>query len=342
MTGRKPTDLCLICGKNHATQKNSHIVPAALLKSNIGKRGKELSYLIDSSKPNIDEYYGRDRPDNPSTEIKQNHHSRDYYFCPGCEKKLGALESKVIPHLTEKLRDENFSGNYQPFNLDGLSGKELSKVDSHDFNVLFLSIVWRMALEHQIENDLPSLSPNELEKIRRIIHSYLSGDVESYNELCDKFATQIFTAESFFEVTENLNDETVNFDTATANLIAVADWKRKPYIYFVNEFIVLVYSEDDLMEVMNNPNSKFEFPPHPKIINLPGVVPKIILLPEETWYQLTKRWLGDFAQIYAKSQAYKFHKRVKRPKKKKTRKVKQRRREAMRARRVLKSKKRKR
>ncbi len=343
MAARQPTDTCLLCNDStkKATQRNSHIVPAALLKSNIGKRGKELSYLIDSSKPSIDEYYGRDHPDNPSTEIKQNHHTRDYYFCPDCEKKLGVLEGKVTPHLTEKLRDEKLSGNYQTFNSDGLSGKELLKVDSHDLNVLFLSVVWRMALEHQIENNLPSLSPDELEKIRRIIHSYLSGDAELYNDLCDKFATQIFTAEGFFEVSENLKNGTDKLNTATANLVAVADWKKKPYVFFVNEFLVMLYSEEDLIVVIDNPNSQFELPPHPKLLNLPGIVPKIIFLPKKEWYDFTRRWLEDFAKIYANSQARKFRKPTRTTKRRqKTRKSKQRKRQAMRTRRALKSRKR--
>lgn len=141
MATRKPSDKCLLCGREDAIETNSHIIPAALLKSMIGKSDKEHSFIISTASASTDEYFGRNRLDNPSTELKEHHFARDYYFCDECERRLGELESKMCPPLTIHIRDPKFSGNFRSKSTGGLTIKELPKINSDDFNVFFLSIV---------------------------------------------------------------------------------------------------------------------------------------------------------------------------------------------------------
>lgn len=286
MATRKPTDKCLLCGVNDATKTNSHIIPAALLKSMIGKRDKEHSFVIDTSKAVTDEYFGRDRLDNPSTEIKEHHFARDYYFCDECEKKLGTIESKMSPPLTSEIRDPKYSGNYRSKSVGGLIHKELPKISSDDFNVFFLSIIWRQALQRKIDDGVSVLSDAELETIRVIVHSYLSGDEATYQSFCDQFGLMIFTADSF--------------DNATMNVASALNHRKRPYIFLINEFWVFVYPANDFAESrkLAQPNDYFHIPPFVPYLNYPGVTPNVIFLPKDLWTDTLKKWNEDIAPIY--------------------------------------------
>lgn len=50
---RTADDICLLCGHEKATKKNSHIIPKFLGKSILGNEGSRKGFIIDSSKPHI-------------------------------------------------------------------------------------------------------------------------------------------------------------------------------------------------------------------------------------------------------------------------------------------------
>jgi hypothetical protein len=279
MEARQPTSKCLICGVNDSTQKNSHIVPACLIKSMIGKRYKEHSFVIDTKTARYKEYYGRDRLDNPSTEIKEHTHARDFYFCPGCEHYLGKLEGKICPSITDELRDPKKSGNYLLKNLDEVTYKELLKISSDDFNVFFLSIIYRQALQRKIDDGISVLSDVDFETIRVIISSYLSDDKVTYKRFCDQFGLMIFTANSV--------------DKDNSNMTTHLNWKR-PYAFIVNEFLVLVYSATDISQGKNQPDlysymlTIISNPIYPKR------VPNIFFLPDVMWSKILGKILNEY------------------------------------------------
>lgn len=75
---RTENDTCLICEKNKSDKKNSHFIPAGLLKSNVGNRDYEnvFSIGLTPSDP-LESYKGRSNLENTCTEIMQNPHSAD-------------------------------------------------------------------------------------------------------------------------------------------------------------------------------------------------------------------------------------------------------------------------
>ena len=274
-----------MCGVNDATQKDSHIVPAFLLNSMIGKRYKEHSFSIDTSTATIDEYHGRDV--SPTTEIKEHHHAVDFYLCPQCESKLGKLESRLSEHITFKLRESKFSANYRTKSVGGLTFKELPKVNTDDFNVFFLSIIWRQAVQRKVEDGLSILTGHDLEILRLIVNSYLSGDEITYQGVCGQFGLTILTADSFGD--------------ATRNFVSALDDHERPYIFLMNEFWVLAYSAQTFAESqkLSQPQKFFDIPPFIEHLNYPGKTPNIVFLSQNLWTDTLTRWSEDVAPNYA-------------------------------------------
>jgi hypothetical protein len=290
MSERKPTDRCLLCCEKEATKTNSHIVPACLLVSMIGKRDKEYSISIKASEAKIDEYYGRANLENQSTEIKKHHQAEDFYFCPECEKRLGLLEGKVCPMVTNQLRDPKYSSNFKIFTTqDGVSITELFKISPDDFSVFFLSVLWRQTLQHQVNyNETSALSETEMETIRRLVHSYLYED-DTYKKICDQFWLIIMTSDLL--------------EDASMNIVEVLHSNESPKMFLMNEFWVLLYSAKDFDECKKliEPSQYFRFPPIPDWLNYPPNPPRMILLPKETWNSLLKTNFQIMANIFNKS-----------------------------------------
>lgn len=284
MPTRNSTDKCLLCKLNDATKTASHIVPSYLLNSVIDKRHKEHSFLIDTSTATIDEYFGRDV--SPTTEIKEHHHAPDFYLCPQCESELGKLESRLNEHITFKLRDSKYSANYRTKSIGGLTFKELLKVSEDDFNVFFLSIIWRQCIQRKIEGGVAIVTDEELEILRLITHSYLSGDRTTYEALCDQFGLMILTADSF--------------GNAKMNVVSALNHRERPYIFLMNEFWVFVYTAQNFEESKKLlfPQRYFHIPPFIQHLNYPGKTPNIVLLAQSLWTETLKQWSEDIAPIF--------------------------------------------
>jgi hypothetical protein len=292
MKKRTSEDNCLLCLEKKAAQRNSHIISAALLKKTIGKRDHELSYKISTAELLIDEFYGKSRLDNPSTTIKQNPHSRDYYFCPECEKRMGYLESEVTKHLAN-LTDPKFKQNYTDhISPGGLNYKILERLDSDKFNMFFLLTVWRMALLYSLERNIHTFKGyrgHELQLIGDILYWYLYGDVQKYELFRDQFGMMVFRAQSNSDPTRNFS--------------LVIDFADRPNIFWAFEYMVLVYSAKDLEEAPKNNGSYFLLEPDFLLVNTPPIEPRIIMLDERTWDNLTTHVLHDTSQAF-------FHKMV--------------------------------
>jgi hypothetical protein len=280
---RTPDDICFLCLKEKATKTNSHIIPAGILKEGMGKRDKELIYTINSLTKSIKSYFGRERLDNPSEEIKSNPAAVDYYFCPNCEALLGSkLESLVIPELQNfKINaNVNFSDSVSK---GGLKLRTFNKLDSATFNVFFLSVVWRMALLYSERSKievLGAIDGPEMNLWRLIIHSFLYQQ-PNYEQIQDQYCFECITSDNFK-------------DPSTCFSLTI-DFVDSPNLFIVQEFLIRFYSASD-GEVRSDghknmlwDNEVINYSPHP---------PRIIVLPENDWEDLRNKMIKGAARIY--------------------------------------------
>ncbi len=152
MISAKPTTThgsCAICHTRPANQTNSHIIPSffiAMASSVDGsyKRGRELLYTIGERTTTV--FVGRSvleeellksfdfLSDERINYMSRNTDSKDYIFCPHCERKLGEyLESPWHDHI--------------------FYGKEISPDVAYFF---WVSILWRISAFEGINLKLPT------------------------------------------------------------------------------------------------------------------------------------------------------------------------------------------
>ena len=135
---------CLLCGIKPATKTNSHIIPSFMVASvcsydGSGKRDKEVMFTMSTYEDRIytgaipstkyEELFDMNNlsDERIENELKVNTASKDYIFCPDCEKALADyLESPYGNHL-----------------------RTSNKIDAHIPYFFWLSVVWRMSISGQ-------------------------------------------------------------------------------------------------------------------------------------------------------------------------------------------------
>lgn len=158
---------CKLCDLNEATQKNSHIIPSFIVSSifsydGSGKRDKEVMVTMTS---HLDKFYIGALPSTKieelfdsskltderiSNELSKNPMSKDYIFCPNCEKKI----SKYIE---------------TPYAESLYKNKGVDKFISFYF---WLSVVWRLSLTGILNF---RLSSDIEDKLGKSLNEYLSA-----------------------------------------------------------------------------------------------------------------------------------------------------------------------
>jgi hypothetical protein len=142
---------CLICKGRKATKRNSHLIPSFMVAKvcsydGSGKRDSEVMftmkpfeetvYAVGVPDTKIEELFDPDKltDERINGELRNNTASKDYIFCPTCEKNLSIyLESPYAERLSKKER-----------------------VVTSDLAYFFwVSIVWRMSISRQFEFALP-------------------------------------------------------------------------------------------------------------------------------------------------------------------------------------------
>jgi len=284
---RQATDPCFICLKP-ADKKNSHLIPAALLNLSLGKRNYESSFEIDTKKKSIDEYYGRNNLKNHKTEIKQHHWARDHYFCRECESLLGVLEGDILPHITVKLRNPKFRQNYiknEPDIKGGLPVLIPQRIDSMDYNTLILSIIFRVSILYTFEKGIKSLGLSDFEIMRLLLHARLYKDNSEYDAFCDQFAFILITPEKFLHPTRNLGFTT--------------DFTSRPFIFYLFEFLVLLYPAYDFEKARLSGNPKyFTIPPQIDLLNFCNLPAKLAFVPSGFWDHINRMILQSTFALF--------------------------------------------
>lgn len=166
------SDTCLLCGDRKVYHIKSHLTPAGITENTYGERDKEHIYTIDAQEKVINEYFGRNHPQQENTEIKNEPNSRKGIFCKKCEQDLSIYESAVQDKLNEII---NSIGKGATINRTDLGVKYVD-VDIHP-NILatfFQSVVWRQCLEQTLDNKDNPLSPEQFEKLRTLVVENIS------------------------------------------------------------------------------------------------------------------------------------------------------------------------
>lgn len=170
------SDTCLLCKLRKVYHINSHLTPAGITKNTYGRRGKEHIYTIDSEERIIDEYYGRDHPQQGKVEIKQPLNSRKGIFCKKCENDLGVYETEVQRKLNSLIDNIENGASINKTKL----GVEYLDIDIHPniLSVFFQSIVWRQCLEQTLDDKDNPLNLEQFEYLRSQVINNIATPVK--------------------------------------------------------------------------------------------------------------------------------------------------------------------
>lgn len=219
---------CLICIKNKADKKGSHIVPHFILKRIDNEEGsksrdKELGFVLSENNPTT--YFGRaispEKLKNLFDEVTDSLIEEntiplieDNIFCSDCEKKLSSLESEYSKTLKIYTNPDS---NYKSTNSTFLSF------------LFWVSIIWRMSIA---KNSGFKLINTDEKRLQRILSKYLVIDITKLkpnprdNDL-KKIGYKILRSPNYS-------------DTNSTILFFHPDFE-KPYYFFVDEFILTFY-----------------------------------------------------------------------------------------------------
>lgn len=282
MDKRKPTDNCLLCEANQATQTNSHFVPAGLLNTNIGKRDYEEAYEISPSDPNpVKSFFGRSNLKNTNTELKQNLHTADYIFCPDCEKKLSVIESHVIPILTSVISRKN-PGKYAL--KKSSTGREYIQVLNEDPKIIFLfflTVIWRQCLQYRLSFGSAFLPGRLEENIRLMILPHLRDHLNGILESVSALNVMPYAILACIDQLDR-----------TGNMESPIPFYKDPHIFFINDFI-FIFSNEEAKLVSETNLLKIEgFSIEQELINR-GLEPVNIIVLNDAEWNTTLTQYGD-------------------------------------------------
>jgi len=228
---------CLICDKNIADKKGSHIVPHFLMKridNEIGQkeREKELGFVITGNY--TVSYFGRgiqpEKLEELYGEVTEELISKnkiplivDYYFCTSCEKKLGYLEQEYSRTINLKT---NTNAIYE------------STKQSFIAFLLWASIVWRLSI---LENSGFKLKQKEENKLKRILKKYLNKDLS--------------------KIIANTNDSDLsdigykllrapNYSDNNSTWLHWSPVYSRPYSFIIDEYLLFFYFKKSYLKGM--------------------------------------------------------------------------------------------
>ena len=146
---RTSNDICLLCQKNPADQKNSHIIPKFFNKGLFDGSKHPHAYLIK-------EKYKRKVQDT----IKEDH-----LFCSECEDKFNTLETYISLRL-RKVGDNRYLNDFRILKIENFKYYESLTIRSEIFQLFWYSVVWRGSISNSLSSfKLDVDDENELRKI---------------------------------------------------------------------------------------------------------------------------------------------------------------------------------
>lgn len=160
---RLSTDICLLCQKNVADQKNSHIIPRFLTEQ-----------FFESGKIGIETIY------EAKTGI-QSTGTEDYILCTSCESKISVIEKEFNDSFYAKFKEPATGTGFRsllPTQIDGILHAKVFDVDPAVFGLFFYSIIWRLSVcTISLFKDF-HLDKHDEELFRSYLNSYLDSDIK--------------------------------------------------------------------------------------------------------------------------------------------------------------------
>lgn len=231
------SEICLLCKDRKVYYIKSHLTPAGITENTYGERNKELIYTIDPEKKSVDKYFGREHPQQETTEIKDEPNARRGIFCKKCEDDFGIYESAVQNKLNDFI---NSVGDRVEIKRTGFFVK-YANLDFHP-NVLitfFLSIVWRQCIEQIIDEMDNPISESGLEMLRILVLEKISTPIKEIikQDVIQNPKISIFTT----------------FDTKTQPTWVNPHPKvTNPKVFFIGPIILLYWINPDVTVGFNN------------------------------------------------------------------------------------------
>jgi hypothetical protein len=225
---RNLESVCLLCKKERASQRNSHIFPKFLTKSLHGNQNKKASFIIGTNTTHLPPHK------------RQDTDKADYILCSKCESFFSILETYVSSSFHLALRNEKYAADFTSHKSEeGVTWKVCERMDQQIFRLFLYSVIWRSSISNTIICKDFSLNPNEEELLREVLSNHVSvSKAELDNKL--KFPSREFPLVTFFMFTAE------SFGEMSRNTIFVHPGLKNPYWVVLNEYILYFSFNDNV------------------------------------------------------------------------------------------------
>lgn len=274
MIKRTPQDQCLLCNKNTSDFKGSHLVPAGLIKTMIGKRYSEEGYVIqpDSDDP-IRAFFGRDNLKNTDTTIYPNEFVADYVFCTRCENRLGVVENEILPFLSQKYIDPNQSVNFPVTNKGDYKIIKGIRINQKHIAIFLYGVALRMSIQYWLQTGHQLfLRQEHHELIRNQLDKTMGDDIASFRTKSQEFASWPYLFVSCRE-----------WKKQTKNVVVPHPGYINPYCFWMDEFLfIFSFSIESLLRFRGPSELGIEINDG-SAINQNNTAPIFIDVPSKSW-----------------------------------------------------------
>lgn len=197
-------EICTLCLKNNATQRNSHIFP------------KFMGTTMLASTDGLRKGYKITTHSGINYKIFQDTPKEDYIFCPSCESLISRQFETPIANQFYNNR-ENPRSFFNVFMRDHYFYRVYFKLDYQLFTKFIYSIIFRACVSNTDYFKDFKISPDIQEKLRKIL--YENSPFESF---------------PFLILTVPYNPK------PTGNFIGAISSKKNVHLIGVNEFIIFL------------------------------------------------------------------------------------------------------
>lgn len=205
---------CLLCNVENSIKKNSHIIPKFLTKTILGNDNIKSGYNLSSNHINY-----KKQQDSP----KEN-----YILCNNCEKYFSVLETYISNKLNKIKNKKRF--------IEKIESSDLLNCNNTNpliFRLLIYSIIWRCHISSILMFKNFNLNKEEFDSLHNIL---LTHRYKKYEDIKNDYNQN----QLFFKNHSIYIISAVNFEDDTKNILFIHPFRKNPYFFFINRFIIIV------------------------------------------------------------------------------------------------------